>query len=171
MGLFLLYVYKSLRWARLGVNEEQVDIAIVNFKNKSFYNIILGLLCAFTLLALSSEVLISTVSIIAKRMNVPESIIAVTCVALGTSLPELSAVMSAVRKGHGDIALGNVIGADILNILLVAGASAAVTTPGLVVEDIFYTRLFPVMMLLLFMVRFATIIYKKNLVNFSVYVF
>jgi cation:H+ antiporter len=166
IGLFLLYIYKSLRWARNRDNEEQVDSAIVHFKDKSVYNIILGLLCAFALLALSSEVLISTVSTVAKRMNVPESIIAVTCVALGTSLPELSAVISAVRKGHGDIALGNVIGADILNILLVAGASAAVTKPGLIVEEVFYTRLFPVMMLLLFMVRFGTIIYKKEFSKF-----
>jgi cation:H+ antiporter len=60
----------------------------------------------------------------AEILNVPESFIGFTALALGTSLPELSVTISSARKGFGDIILGNIIGSNIANILLVGGASA-----------------------------------------------
>ena len=60
-----------------------------------------------------------------------------------------SAAAEAVRKGHGELAVGNVIGADILNVLFVAGLSAAVTTDGLYAKPIFFILQFPVMLFML----------------------
>ena len=85
----------------------------------------------------------------------PQSIIAVSIVAFGTSLPELVTVISAVRKHHGELALGNVIGADILNVLLVAGSAAAFSPSGILVDPIFFTRSFPIMILALITLRFG----------------
>lgn len=62
---------------------------------------------------------------IAQELNIPEVVIAATIVALGTSLPELSTTIIAAFHRSSDIAIGNVIGSNVLNILLVAGASSA----------------------------------------------
>ncbi|MFI3291912.1 MAG: calcium/sodium antiporter [Rikenellaceae bacterium] len=64
---------------------------------------------------------------IAEYFGIPQSVIAITLVAGGTSLPELAASVVSLIKGKSDIALGNVIGSNIANILLVLGASSAIT--------------------------------------------
>ena len=66
--------------------------------------------------------LIPAVEIIALRLHIPQSIIAATLVAFGTSLPELVTAITAAKKGQGELAVGNII-ADILNVLFVAGSS------------------------------------------------
>lgn len=109
--------------------------------------IILGLLAMLLLVVVSSEVLIAASMEFARRIHIPEGIIAATIVAFGTSLPELMTALSAVRRGACDLALGNVLGADILNVLFVAGAAASVTSAGLVAEHYFFTRLFPFMLI------------------------
>jgi cation:H+ antiporter len=94
----------------------------------------------------------------AGRLGIPKSIIAATLVAFGTSLPELITAVQASRKGHGELAVGNIIGADILNILFVVGASAAVTPGGLTVPSYFYWFHLPFMMAVLLLFRtFLTI--------------
>ena len=61
--------------------------------------------------------------------------------------------VTAARRGHGDLAMGNVIGADILNVLFVAGASAAVTRGGLAAGGHFFRLLFPAMLGILIVFR------------------
>lgn len=117
--------------------------------------IVIKLILGFFFIGLSSECLIVSASEIAARLDIPDSIVAVTLVALGTSLPELSTAIISVRKGHGEIAIGNVVGADILNVLLVAGASAAVTPQGLEVEPLFFKQAFPIMLVMVLTLRFA----------------
>ena len=83
----------------------------------------------------------------------PESVIAGTVVAFGTSVPELVTALKSARRGHGELALGTIIGADILNILLVAGAAAAATPAGLVADAHFFVVLFPIMVFILLVFR------------------
>ena len=73
---------------------------------------------------LASEFIVSSATTIARSCHVPEAIIALTLVALGTSIPEVATCIVAARKGEGSLAVGNIIGADIMNICWVAGASA-----------------------------------------------
>ena len=94
-----------------------------------------------------------TVREAALRLHIPPGVIAATLVAFGTSLPELVTAVTAALKGHGDLAVGNVIGADILNVLFVAGGAAAVTPGGLVVTFHFFTLLFPAMLAVLMVFR------------------
>jgi cation:H+ antiporter len=112
---------------------------------------------------LSSKVLIGCAEELAHRLNVPESVIAASLVAFGTSLPELVTVMSSIKKGQGELAIGNIIGADILNILFVAGAAAAVTPGGLEVPTDFFTIHFPVMLSLLIVFRIGIVTCKTHL--------
>src|SRR5690606_32610201 len=88
---------------------------------------------------------------IAVRAGVPEDVIAATLVALGTSLPELMTAVAAIRKGHPEITVGNIVGADVLNVLFVIGAAA--TAAPLAVPDNFYFFHFPAMLVILISFR------------------
>ena len=66
-------------------------------------------------------------TLIAQALGVPESVIALTFVALGTSLPELVTAITSLAKGHGSLSLGNVIGANVFNLVLVSGMSITVS--------------------------------------------
>ena len=84
---------------------------------------ILLLIVGAALIAVGANLLVDNGTIIAKYLGVPESVIALTFVALGTSLPELVTAITALAKGHGSLSLGNVIGANLFNIVLVSGIS------------------------------------------------
>ena len=114
---------------------------------------LLKLLIGIALVVVSSQALIPAVEEMALRLRVPDAIIAATLVAFGTSLPELVTAITAVRKKHGELALGNVIGADILNVLFVTGASAAVTRGGLQVPPQFFYLFFPSMLFVVVVLR------------------
>jgi len=74
----------------------------------------------------SARLVIRSSLVIARSFNVSETIIGLTIIAIGTSLPEISTCIVAARKGHGEIAVGDIIGADILNILWIIGVSSVV---------------------------------------------
>ena len=84
---------------------------------------ILLLVVGAALVAIGADLLVDNGTLIAKSLGVPESVIALTFVALGTSLPELVTAITALAKGHGALSLGNVIGANIFNLVLVCGVS------------------------------------------------
>lgn len=73
---------------------------------------------------IASEFIITAAQSIAATFHIPEAIVALTIVALGTSIPEVATCVVAARKGEGALAVGNILGADIMNICWVAGASA-----------------------------------------------
>lgn len=147
-----LYLWQSIRWARADqqqtlLEEHEEDVGA------PLSIIILKLIGAVAVVVVSAEVLIPAVSEAAMRMNIAESIIAATLVAFGTSLPELVTAITAARRGHGELAVGNIVGADILNVLFVAGTAAAVTPGGLYASAHFFSVLFPVMMSVLLVFR------------------
>jgi len=150
--LLAWYLWQSVRWARLenvesNLNELEKDVQAAT-------GWILGkLVVGIAMVVLAAQVLIPTVSEAALRLHVPPGVVAATIVAFGTSLPELTTAVSAARRGHGELAVGNVVGADILNVLFVAGASAAVTTDGLAANAEFFYVFFPGMLFVLFVFR------------------
>jgi len=157
MFLILLasYIYYSIRLAKeTPTNDVPIDdIHKKPDKEPVFIQVIL-LIIGIILVILSSKVLIPTVEIGAIRIGIPQSIIAATLVAFGTSLPELITAVTAVRKGHGELAIGNIIGADILNVLFVVGGAAAATSGGLSVPTSFYKLQFPTMIIILLAFRY-----------------
>lgn len=159
-----VYFFFSMKWAKAAKKTQISQEELSHYKtSSSVYSLFTKLIVMALLLAISSEFLILSASEVASRLHVPHSIIAVTIVAFGTSLPELVTVLSAVRKNHGDLALGNVIGADILNVLLVAGSAAALTPGGLHVEPIFFSRSFPIMLSVLLVLRLGLFFSDKHL--------
>ena len=84
---------------------------------------VLMLIVGAALIAVGAKLLVDNGTLIAQALGVPESVIALTFVALGTSLPELVTAITSLVKGHGSLSLGNVIGANILNLVLVSGVA------------------------------------------------
>ena len=75
------------------------------------------------LIAVGANLLVDNGTLIAQALGVPESVIALTFVALGTSLPELVTAVTSLVKGHSDLSLGNIVGANVFNLVLVSGMS------------------------------------------------
>ena len=151
LAVLAIYIWRSIRWAGedTGVAEEAAE----KLSDESTVWTVLKLIGSIALVVLSARVLIPAVMEVAMRMQIPESIIAATIVAFGTSLPELVTAVTAARRGHGELAVGNIVGADILNVFFVAGAAAAVTPEGLVAGGHFFRVLFPIMLLILMVFR------------------
>lgn len=164
VSLLVVYIWKSIQWARKGEGPEpekaEVDEARTGMV---FLKLVLGM----ALVILSSKILIPTVEETAIRLDVPDAIIAATLVAFGTSLPELVTVVTSVRRGFAALALGNVIGADILNVLFVAGTSAAVTPGGLDADPRFFQILFPAMIFILLVFRISVWVSGTHLQRWS----
>lgn len=84
---------------------------------------LLLLVIGAALIAVGANLLVDNGTILARVMGVPESVIALTFIALGTSLPELVTAVTSLVKGHGALSLGNIIGANMFNLVLVSGLS------------------------------------------------
>jgi cation:H+ antiporter len=156
LAALAVYILQSIRWARAETSDFLVEQHEEDL-NASTPLVVAKLLGALALVVLSATVLIPAVEEAARRMQVPESIIAATMVAFGTSLPELVTALTAARRGHGELAVGNVVGADILNVLFVSGAAAAVTAGGLQAGTHFFIVLFPIMIFVLLVFRVGII--------------
>lgn len=157
MFLILLaaYIYYSIKLAKdTPVDSISLDEIPVDPDDKPISAQLVLLIIGIGLVIISSKILIPTVEIGATRIGIPQSVIAATLVAFGTSLPELITAVTAVRKGHGELAIGNIIGADILNVLFVVGGAAAATSGGLSVPSIFYKLQFPTMLIILLAFRY-----------------
>ena len=87
---------------------------------------VLFLVLGAAVIAIGATLLVDNGTIIAEKLGVPSSVIALTFVALGTSLPELVTAITSLAKGHGALSLGNVIGANIFNLVLVSGAAITI---------------------------------------------
>ena len=79
------------------------------------------------LIALGAYLLVESATAIAEQLGVPESVIGLTVVAIGTSLPEFVTAITSLVKGHGALSLGNIIGANIFNLVLVSGAAITIS--------------------------------------------
>ena len=86
----------------------------------------LRLVSGAVFIAVGAHLLVDNGTIIAQELGVPESVIALTFVALGTSLPELVTAITALIKGCSDLSLGNIVGANVFNLVLVSGVSVTI---------------------------------------------
>ncbi|MBU6250289.1 MAG: calcium/sodium antiporter [Cyanobacteria bacterium REEB417] len=106
----------------------------------------LGKLAAgLVLLVIGSQILVRGAEAAAALLQIPETVVGITIVAAGTSMPELVTSVVAAYRGKADIAIGNVVGSNIINQLLILGLCAAFSGEGLVVEPILINRDLPLM--------------------------
>jgi cation:H+ antiporter len=166
-GLFLLLLLVYLIWSirAAGAAQRETQAEATTAAGKHFLLVFASLCGAIAVVVVSSSFLIATATELAARLHVPPSIVAATLVAFGTSLPEFMIAVTAARKGHGELAMGNVIGADILNVLFVTGAAAAVTRNGLRVEPHFFQLQFPAMLFVLAVFRLG--VWRRDATHLS----
>ena len=112
----------------------------------SVFLIIIG----FIFLIASADLLVDGSSGIAKKFHIPEIIIGLTIVSIGTSMPELFVSITSALEGHSDMSLGNIIGSNLSNLLLILGLSAIIKHVVFQKE----TRLYEIPMCLLFTITF-----------------
>lgn len=89
---------------------------------KDIVKLVVGVAC----IAVGADLLVDNGQIIAKGLGVPESVIALTFIALGTSLPELVTAITSLVKGHSSLSLGNIVGANLFNLVLVSGMAITI---------------------------------------------
>ena len=126
LGIFTVYMIISVIQAKKSLAEASDDNDEENSKGSLAKDIIM-LVIGAAVIAVGARLLVDNGTIIAEKLGVPETVIALTFVALGTSLPELVTAVTALLKGHGALSLGNIIGANLFNLVLVSGVSVALS--------------------------------------------
>ena len=120
LAVFVVYMVTTVLQMKNNPPEEEEG---EEEKENSFVKNIVLLIIGAALIAVGADLLVDNGTLIAQALGVPESVIALTFVALGTSLPELVTAITSLMKGHGALSLGNVIGANLFNLVLVNGVS------------------------------------------------
>ena len=95
--------------------------------NAAFVKDIFVLIAGAAIIAVGAYLLVESATAIAEQLGIPESVIGLTVVAIGTSLPELVTAITSLLKGHGALSLGNIIGANIFNLVLVSGVAITIS--------------------------------------------
>jgi cation:H+ antiporter len=149
--LLAVYLYITYVWAKNGGEMAQEGEQERQSQPRGVWICWVMIVGGLGLVILSARFLVPSAAEIAARMGVPEDVIAATMVAFGTSLPELMTAITAVRKGHPEITVGNVVGADVLNCLFVIGAAAS-AKPLVIPPNFFYFH-FPAMLVILWSFR------------------
>lgn len=121
---FIIYFIYLLVMAKKGKGQEDAEVVS---KEKSWLLLILLTVAGMGMIIFGSDVTVNSASAIADKFGMDGRLIGLTIVAFGTSLPELVTSVIAAKKGSTDIAIGNIVGSNIFNILFVAGTSGLIT--------------------------------------------
>lgn len=157
--LFAVYAVLNIKRAKVEGGEEE-DTDEEELKNISVVKNLLVLAACAVMLFIGARLLVNNGIIIAEFLGVPERVIAVTFIALGTSLPELVTSIMSLVKGYENVGLGNIIGANILNLLLVIGIPGAIA--GIPLEAGTYQIDMPLGILLMAILLVPIMIRKKG---------
>lgn len=158
---FALVILRQLWEAKHGIDDPLVgEFEEVLEKDMGLGKALLWLALGFAVLLLSARLMVWAAVDIAQALGVSELVIGLTIVAIGTSLPELAASVAAVRKGEHDIALGNVLGSNLFNLLGVM-ALPGVISPGKV-DPAVLSRDYPIMIGLSVMLFFVAYSFKGS---------
>lgn len=117
--LFAVFMFVTVKYGKNEGTEAKTTAAPLG---KATLLLVVGLVC----LILGSNLFVDNASFIASTLGVSDAVIGLTIVAGGTSLPELATSMVSAKKGNSDIAIGNVIGSNVFNILMIIGVTGLV---------------------------------------------
>lgn len=122
LSFFAIFMYYIVELFRKGAN----DIKQEEIKTYSKFISALLIIGGLVLLFFGGQLLVNQAIILAKLAGLSEMLIGLTIVAVGTSLPELATSVIAAKKGHADIAIGNIVGSNIFNIFFILGATGVI---------------------------------------------
>jgi len=107
-------------------------------------------------IVLGANYLVNEAIFFAEFFDIPKTVIGISLVAVGTSLPEVGVTLSAARQGYGSIAVGNVIGSNIANVFLVLGVSALIFPLAVIKSTVYYNAPFMIFMSILLLIFIRT---------------
>lgn len=134
-AFFLVFIWLTLRGAKTGESTEDAQTGKQLTVGKSIW----FMLCGLIGLVAGSQVFVSNASALAHTIGISDAVIGLTIVAGGTSLPELATSVVAAKKGNSGIAIGNVLGSNVFNILMILGITGLVqpmTITGITMVDL-----------------------------------
>ena len=126
-SIFIIYVCYVIKTNMKSETKEDEETKLNDKNNDNGMLVLKSLLIlvgSAIVIALASNLLVDNGTLIARRFGVPESVIGLTLIAFGTSLPEFSTAITSIIKGHKNLSIGNVIGANFFNIVNVTGLAA-----------------------------------------------
>ena len=119
LAMFVAYIAANIHQMKNAPAEEHEE----EEETMPLPRMLMLLVLGAVLIAMGANLLVDNGTLIAQALGVPESVIALTFVALGTSLPELVTAITSLVKGCSDLSLGNIVGANVFNLVLVSGMS------------------------------------------------
>lgn len=126
LTIFVIYLIANVRQGLRYPEEAHEETSEEGKPPRSLAMELVLLVIGAALIAYGANLLVAHGTIIAQKLGVPETVIALTFVALGTSLPELITTITSLKKGHASLGIGNVIGANVFNLVLVSGMAVTI---------------------------------------------
>ena len=174
LSIMVIYLYCIVKWEKRDSAraKELHDGSPIESKQHSNITGFMFISLGVILLAAGADLLVGTSVELATRMGISDVLIGLTIIALGTSLPELAASIAAARAGHQDICVGNIVGSNLFNMLLIGGVVASLI-PIPVDKQLFWLEL-PAMMIIVlvflwFSKRGGKISRKEGLILLTLY--
>ena len=154
VSLLIVYLWRALRSKEItGASLEDINL-FSKYKRTSFQ---IGLvIMGIAMLVIGANCMVEGATNIARNLGVSEWLIGISIVALGTSLPELTSSIIAAKKGHGEMAIGNVFGSNIFNILMVIGVASSIHPIAInenIHADLIYTTVLTCLLIFLIRIR------------------
>ena len=168
LTVFVVYMFltvrNGLRNPDASAEEEEASV-----KERKLWQELVLLVAGAAIIAVGADLLVDHGQIIARELGVPETVVALLFVALGTSLPELVTTITSLKKGRASLGVGNVIGANVFNLVLVSGVAVSLAPFDVPVENtLLDTGLnlslvfdIPVMLLVMSLMIFPALAAKK----------
>lgn len=166
LPMYLWYTVKQKPEAILNELSNEVDEAEESDKPAVNMGRSIVVLIASSLgVTMGATLLVATAEVSAARLGIPDSVISSTIVAFGTSVPEVTTTIVAVRYGHGELAIGNVLGANMMNLLLVMGATITLLPGGVSVPMSYYLIQFPILAVIFLLLSIPILTKKVEAIN------
>ena len=142
IGILIYYIYQNKKEAKSSLElSDETAATITNEcvklkpEKKEIIKYISMFIIGTVFIIIGANLLVENAQVIAKYLGVPEAIISLTVVALGTSLPELVTALTSISKKQGGVGVGNIIGANILNIVMIVSTCGIISKDGLVLTS------------------------------------
>lgn len=158
-ALFLGWMMLSIKKSRAQQNENEIE----EYQILPLWKSILYIVCGMIAIAVGGNFVVDSASDIAATFGLSENLIGLTIVAFGTSLPELVTSIVAAKKNEVDMAVGNVIGSNIFNILFVLGIATTISPIDFLMENIIDIIILTLMSLLVWILAWS----KKHIVRWE----
>ncbi|WP_455682272.1 calcium/sodium antiporter [Thomasclavelia sp.] len=133
-ALFLLFLFYLYRLVKKGEDVPIDEVEKLDEKD-TLFRLGLMIILGIAAIVIGSNMTINSATYIAKEIGISQRLIGLTIIAFGTSLPELVTSMTAAWKGKSDLAIGNIIGSNIFNILFVLGTTALISPAAITFES------------------------------------